>query len=162
MDGEASLDVIDDPEVLSSLVDLDDVHEAGGELGVGPGLAINLDQTLLHDGLHLLHGDGVLQTVPGVEQVKKVARILREVLLESIYFLSVKVDVCFHARQIANTQEVIMCSAPQQTKPYLRKRPTGRLSPCLWGPELGFTVNTPPSLPVLTKLQDVLVEIAKV
>ena len=64
MDGEASLDVVDDPKVLSSLVDLDDVHEAGGELGVGPGLAINLDQTLLHDGLHLLHGDGVLQTVP--------------------------------------------------------------------------------------------------
>ena len=30
---------------------------------------------------------------------------------------------------------------------HLRKRPTGRLSPCLWGPELGFTVNTPPSLP---------------
>ena len=108
MDGEASLDVVDDPEVLAGLVDLDHVHETGGELGVGPGLAINLDQALLHDGLDLLHGDGVLQTVPGVEQVKKVARILREVLLESIYFLSVKVDVCFHARQIANTQEVIM------------------------------------------------------
>merc|ERR1719186_2528498 len=30
---------------------------------------------------------------------------------------------------------------------FLRKSPTGRLSPCLWGPELGFTVNTPPSLP---------------
>merc|ERR1712203_200444 len=44
VDGEASLDVVDDPEVLSSLVNLDDVHEAGGELGVSPGLAVNLDQ----------------------------------------------------------------------------------------------------------------------
>ena len=64
VDGEASLDVVDDPEVLSSLVNLDDVHETSGELRVSPGLAINLDQTLLHDGLHLLHGDGVLQAVP--------------------------------------------------------------------------------------------------
>ena len=64
MDGEASLHVVDDPEVLASLVDLDDVHEAGGELRVGPSLAIDLDQTLLHDGLNLLHGDGVLQAVP--------------------------------------------------------------------------------------------------
>ena len=64
MDSEASLHVVDDPEVLASLVDLDDVHEAGGELRVGPSLAIDLDQTLLHDGLNLLHGDGVLQAVP--------------------------------------------------------------------------------------------------
>ena len=64
VDGETSLDVVDDPEVLAGLVDLDHVHETGGELGVGPGLAINLDQALLHDGLDLLHGDGVLQTVP--------------------------------------------------------------------------------------------------
>ena len=71
VDGEASLDVVDDPEDISSLLDLDDIHEAGGELGVGPGLAINLDQALLHDGLDLLHGNGVLQTVPGTEQVNE-------------------------------------------------------------------------------------------
>merc|ERR1719318_631042 len=35
---------------------------------------------------------------------------------------------------------------------FLRKRPTGRLSPCLWGPELGLTVNTPPSLPSIHDL----------
>ena len=64
MDGEASLDIVDDPEILSGLLNLDDIHEAGGELGVGPGLAVNLDQTLLHDGLNLLHGDSVLQAVP--------------------------------------------------------------------------------------------------
>ena len=69
MDGETSLDVVDDPEVLSSLLDLDDIHEAGGELGVGPGLAVNLDQTLLHDGLHLLHVECVLQTVPEIRRL---------------------------------------------------------------------------------------------
>ena len=68
MDGEASLDVVDDPEVLSGLLDLDDIHEAGGELGVGPGLAVNLDQTLLHDGLHFLHVECVLQTVPEIRR----------------------------------------------------------------------------------------------
>ena len=50
--GETSLDVVDDPEDISSLLDLDDIHEAGGELGVGPGLAVNLAQSLLHDGFH--------------------------------------------------------------------------------------------------------------
>ena len=61
---EATFHIVDDPEVFPSLLNLDDIHEASGELGVSPGLAVNLDQTLLHDGLHLLHGDGVLQTVP--------------------------------------------------------------------------------------------------
>ena len=67
MDGEASLDVVDDPEVLAGLVDLDHVHETSGELGVGPGLAINLDQPLLEDGLNLLGAEGVLQTVPKLQ-----------------------------------------------------------------------------------------------
>ena len=66
MHREATFHIVDDPEVFPSLVDLDDIHEAGGELGVGPGLAINLDQTLLHDGLHLLHVECVLQTVPKI------------------------------------------------------------------------------------------------
>jgi len=61
---EPSLDVIDDPEVLSSLLNLDDIHESGGELGVGPRLPVNLDQALLHDGFHLLSVEGVLKTVP--------------------------------------------------------------------------------------------------
>ena len=66
MDSEASLHVVDDAEVLAGLLDLDDVHEAGGELGVSPRLAVDLDQALLHDRLDLLHGQGVLQTVPEV------------------------------------------------------------------------------------------------
>merc|ERR1712212_1134014 len=76
VNGEASLDVVGDPEVLSSLVDLDNVHEAGGELGVSPGLAVNLDQTLLHDSLPLLHGDSVLQTVPEEESNREALTLL--------------------------------------------------------------------------------------
>merc|ERR1719228_2814307 len=41
---EPSLHVVDDAEVLTGL--------------------LNLDETLLTDGLHLLHGEGILQTVP--------------------------------------------------------------------------------------------------
>ena len=64
---ETSLHVVYDPKVFTSLVNLDDIHEAGGELGVGPGLAVNLDQPLLHDSLNLLGGQSILQTVPGTE-----------------------------------------------------------------------------------------------
>ena len=64
MHREATFHIVDDPEVFPSLVDLDDIHKTGGELRAGPSLAIDLDQTLLHDGLNLLHGDGVLQAVP--------------------------------------------------------------------------------------------------
>ena len=34
---------------------------------VGPDLAVNLDQPLLHDGSHLLHGEGVVKPVPQEE-----------------------------------------------------------------------------------------------
>ena len=61
---ETPLDIVDDPEVLSSLLDMHDVHEAGGELGIGPGFPIDLDQPLLHDRLHLLHAQGILHPVP--------------------------------------------------------------------------------------------------
>ncbi len=64
MHDEAPLHVVDDPEVLAGLLNLDDVHEAGGEPGVSPHLAVNLDQALLDNRLDLLHGQGVFQTVP--------------------------------------------------------------------------------------------------
>merc|ERR1719179_102373 len=64
VNGESSLDIIDHTEVLSSLVDLDDVHESSGELRISSGLAINLDQSLLEDGLNFLGGESVLQAVP--------------------------------------------------------------------------------------------------
>ena len=53
---EAALAVIDQAEVLISLLDLDHVHEAGGVGGVSLDLAVHLDQPLLQDLLHLLAG----------------------------------------------------------------------------------------------------------
>jgi hypothetical protein len=61
---EAALHVVDDAEVLAGLLNLDNVHEAGGEAGIRPHVAVNLDQALLHNRLHLLHGQGVLQPIP--------------------------------------------------------------------------------------------------
>jgi hypothetical protein len=61
---EASLHVVDDAEVLARLLNLDNVHEAGGEASVRPHMAVNLHQALLHNRLHLLHGQGVLQPIP--------------------------------------------------------------------------------------------------
>ena len=63
VDGEAALGVVDETEVLASLLDGDDVHEAGGEGHVGADLAINLDETLHHDRLGLAVVQGVLETV---------------------------------------------------------------------------------------------------
>jgi len=65
VDGEAALGVVDETEVLASLLEGDDVHEASGEGGVGADLAVNLDQTLHHDGLDLTTVQGVLETVKG-------------------------------------------------------------------------------------------------
>ena len=62
---EATFHIVDDPEVFPSLVDLDDIHEAGGELGISPGLPIDLDQPLLHDRLHLFHVQRILDPIPG-------------------------------------------------------------------------------------------------
>jgi len=48
MDGETTLGVVHETEVLTSLLDRDDVHKAGGEGRVSANLSVDLDQTL-HD-----------------------------------------------------------------------------------------------------------------
>lgn len=63
VDGETTLGVVDQTEVLASLLEGDDVHEASGVGGVGADLAVNLDQTLHHDGLGLATVQGVLETI---------------------------------------------------------------------------------------------------
>ena len=63
MDGEPALDIVDEPEVLAGLLNLDDIHESSGELGIGPDLAVNLDQPLLEDGLDLLAGQRIAEPV---------------------------------------------------------------------------------------------------
>lgn len=63
VDGEAALGVVDEAEVLASLLDGDDVHEAGGVGDVGADLAVNLNEALHHDGLGLAVVEGILQPV---------------------------------------------------------------------------------------------------
>lgn len=63
VDGEASLGVVDKTEVLASLLDADDVHEASGVGQVGADLAVDLDQTLHQDGPGLAVVQGVLEAV---------------------------------------------------------------------------------------------------
>jgi len=49
--GEATLGVVDETEVLASLLDADNVHEASGVGCVSANLAVDLDETLHHNGL---------------------------------------------------------------------------------------------------------------
>lgn len=63
VDGETALGVVDETEVLAGLLEGDDVHESSGEGGVGADLAVDLDQTLHHDGLDLATVQGVLETI---------------------------------------------------------------------------------------------------
>lgn len=63
VDGETALGVVDETEVLAGLLEGDDVHEAGRVGCVGADLAVDLDQTLQHDGLGLAAVKSVLQTI---------------------------------------------------------------------------------------------------
>lgn len=60
VDGETALGVVDQAEVLAGLLDGDDVHETGGEGGIGADLAVDLDEALLDDGLDLVTVKSVL------------------------------------------------------------------------------------------------------
>lgn len=60
VDGETTLGVVDETEVLASLLDADDVHETCRVCGVGADLAVNLDETLHHDRLDFAAIEGVL------------------------------------------------------------------------------------------------------
>ena len=67
MDGEATLGVVDQAEVLAGLFNYDHVHEAGWVGGVGADLAIDLDEALHHDGLGFASVKGILQTANKAE-----------------------------------------------------------------------------------------------
>lgn len=62
VDGETALGVVDEAEVLASLLDTDDVHETGRVGGIGADLAVDLDEALHHDRLGLTAVESVLQT----------------------------------------------------------------------------------------------------
>ena len=62
MDGEAALGVVDETEVLASLLDGDDIHEAGWVGLVGSDLAIDLDEALHNNLLGLATVERILQS----------------------------------------------------------------------------------------------------
>jgi len=63
VDGESSLDIIDQSEELSGLVDGDDIHESGWVVGVSADFAVNFDQPL-HDNFgHFRVVQGILESV---------------------------------------------------------------------------------------------------
>lgn len=78
VDGESTLGIVDEAEVLAGLVDGDDVHEARGVGGVGADLAVNLDQALHQDGLSLAVVEGILEAVSDEDdQGHAVAELVR-------------------------------------------------------------------------------------
>lgn len=78
VDGETALGIVDKTEVLASLLDGDDVHEAGGEGGIGSDLAVDLDKSLHQDGLDLTVVEGILEAVSDEDdQGHAVAELVR-------------------------------------------------------------------------------------
>ena len=60
---EAALNVVQHADAVVGLGDLEDIHEAGGVLGVDAGAAVDLNEALADDHLGLLVVEGVLETV---------------------------------------------------------------------------------------------------
>ena len=63
VDGVAALGVVNETEVLASLLDGDHIHEAGGVGGVGADFAVNLDEALHEDGLGLAGVEGIFEAI---------------------------------------------------------------------------------------------------
>ena len=78
VDGVTPFGIVDEAEVLASLLKCDNIHEAGGVGGVGADLAVDLDETLHEDGLDLAGVQGVLQAISKEDhQWQRVAKLVR-------------------------------------------------------------------------------------
>lgn len=78
VDGEATLGVVDQAEVLAGLLNGDDVHQSRGEGGVGADLAVNLDEALHENGVDLAGVERILQAVAEEDdEGKGVAELVR-------------------------------------------------------------------------------------
>ena len=64
VDGIATLDIVDKAEVLASLLEADDIHEACWVGGVGADLAVDLDQALHENLLYFPAIEGIFQAIP--------------------------------------------------------------------------------------------------
>lgn len=63
MDCKTALGIVDEPEILSRLLDRYHVHKAGGKCSVGSDLAVDFDEALHDDGLGFARVEGILKTV---------------------------------------------------------------------------------------------------
>ena len=63
VDGEAALGIVDEAEVLTSLLDGDHILEAGWVGRVGAYFAVDFDEALHDDGFCLATIEGVLETM---------------------------------------------------------------------------------------------------
>jgi len=71
VNGEATLHVIKNAEVLPGLFDVDDIHESRGEGAVGADLSVNLDQALHQNALDFSVVQGILQAVAEEDDQRK-------------------------------------------------------------------------------------------
>jgi len=78
MDLVSALNVVDETEVFSALLHLNDVHEASRVGVVGADATVHLDETLGEDLLDFGVGQGVLETIPQEERQRQaLAQLVR-------------------------------------------------------------------------------------
>lgn len=76
VDGESTLGIVDETEVLAGLVDRDHIHEPGWVGSIGSYFAIDLDESL-HDNLGDFTAiEGVLQSVSEEDNERKAVSLL--------------------------------------------------------------------------------------
>jgi hypothetical protein len=63
VDGEAALGIVDETERLASLFNANNVHEAGGEVGIGANLGVDGDEALHDDRLDFTTVESILETI---------------------------------------------------------------------------------------------------
>lgn len=71
VDGESALDVVDETEVFTSLLEGDNIHQTSWESVVGSNLVVDLDELLHEDGLDLTAVESVLQSVSNEDNERK-------------------------------------------------------------------------------------------
>ena len=76
VEDEATLDIIEKTETISTTFEGDDIHETGRVGGVSADLVINLDKTLHANHLDFMVGEGVLQTVTDDEEKRQAFSLL--------------------------------------------------------------------------------------
>ena len=69
VDCEPSFGIIDETEILASLLDRDDIHEAGRVCGVGANLPVYFDKALHNDGLGFAGVESILQSRKGQQNL---------------------------------------------------------------------------------------------